>query len=548
MNFENKQQSLLTFRVGPVLCCAPSFPVQSIITPPKLTHPPGSDPAQPGIFKHGSHIVKVIDLRQKFGIDQKEQTQPGNLIITLFEKESFAFWVDQILDVFDFPTEGWGSIPAAIPRGVFTRTLLLNKKIHLYSEFEKLATIEELGYLKNYIQQLKQQEDKKIEATEPSSILKSTRLNSTHDEKPSVSSPVHINPIEQKTKISLETTPAKITNTDNKTSVKKPFASNKNNVVKPDNKNPTSDTGLTTKSASTKINPSKENKSVQNTQAYKFNDKKETLKSNVMAGTAIINKTTTPSSANNFSSHIKTNALITPEVKPDATKKEIIHSEEESSSMGLIVFFLIIVILFGSGIYFIFFSDTTKTSKVIKPYIANETPHYRNPVSIENDEANTIKDQDKTKDTLLIQDITNTEESIPTLEKITDDEKYRAEIIQEDNEITITLHEPLPVKEAAADEKTVLVKESEIKNEEISANTIPVEKIKPIVASKALPTKKQINEVIHIVVKGDTLWAISKKYVDNPFLYPELARLSNIKNPHRIYPGNRVRIRFIKNQ
>jgi nucleoid-associated protein YgaU len=49
-------------------------------------------------------------------------------------------------------------------------------------------------------------------------------------------------------------------------------------------------------------------------------------------------------------------------------------------------------------------------------------------------------------------------------------------------------------------------------------------------------------EIIHIVVKGDTLWAIAKRYVNNPFRYPELARLSKIKNPDLIYPGNRVRI------
>ncbi|MCK4865672.1 MAG: chemotaxis protein CheW, partial [Gammaproteobacteria bacterium] len=158
MNIDSKDHSLLTFRVGPVLCCAPSFPVQSIITPPRLTHPPGSHTSQPGIFKHGSHIVKVLDLRQKFGIDAADQSHPGNLIITIFEKESFAFWVDQILDVFNFPSEGWGNLPPAFPRGIFTRTLLLNKKIHLYSEFEKLATINDLGYLKHYIQHLKEQE------------------------------------------------------------------------------------------------------------------------------------------------------------------------------------------------------------------------------------------------------------------------------------------------------------------------------------------------------------------------------------------------------
>jgi nucleoid-associated protein YgaU len=46
----------------------------------------------------------------------------------------------------------------------------------------------------------------------------------------------------------------------------------------------------------------------------------------------------------------------------------------------------------------------------------------------------------------------------------------------------------------------------------------------------------------HIVVKGDTLWAIAKQYTNSAYNYPELARQSGIHNPHRIYPGNKVRI------
>ena len=61
-------------------------------------------------------------------------------------------------------------------------------------------------------------------------------------------------------------------------------------------------------------------------------------------------------------------------------------------------------------------------------------------------------------------------------------------------------------------------------------------------AMETVEVKKQINkkQVIHIVVKGDTLWHIAKRYIKNPYKYPELARLSKIKNPDLIYPGNKV--------
>jgi len=51
-----------------------------------------------------------------------------------------------------------------------------------------------------------------------------------------------------------------------------------------------------------------------------------------------------------------------------------------------------------------------------------------------------------------------------------------------------------------------------------------------------------LRKLTHIVVKGDTLWDISKAYLQNPFRYPELAKLSHIKNPDLIYPGEIIHI------
>lgn len=46
---------------------------------------------------------------------------------------------------------------------------------------------------------------------------------------------------------------------------------------------------------------------------------------------------------------------------------------------------------------------------------------------------------------------------------------------------------------------------------------------------------------IHTVVRGDTLWAISNTYLATPWVWPSIWKDNGeIKNPHRIYPGDRI--------
>ena len=626
--------ALLTYRVGPVLCCGPTLPVVTIIPPPELTQLPGTNIAEPGIFKHGTNVVSASDLRHRFGVKQENWNQPAKVIIAQHENLTRGYFVDEIKDVISFPEKGWGQLPTHLPRGVFSRTLLLNDHIYLYAEFEKLSELQGTGYLADYIVHLeKLEEEKKQEVTKSaakSSISKQTTSTLKTSEKQIDSNDDKTNTPEIKLPgIKLPD----INLPEIKSSSTPSLSKDKTELPKTKEVKSKIDASVVLDKTNNKTSSPLANKKIiksndfdsKTTEKISGNIKKEQVATYPANNPTVANKTMSSTMKGNVTTNhidVKTHSTedsllknTSDSLPSQITKKSNIKAVKENSSENhnndkaiannkrissdtsndessiFPVFIIIIVLLLiSTAIYFALNYSSEYTLGKSSDYSAINTTD-KDEKSLEqtykdrtiDNEADSLptpitkRDNQASEETITNQSIAviesndaiiNTAPADSINEKSTllttknTENEYHANIQHDNDTITIKLDGPLPPKINNIDKISIedsnaydSSNSSELENKNKQTKdeaSIVAETDEHKIINQTSNTNKNIQkdtssfEIVHIIVKGDTLWAIAKHYLLNPYRYPELAKLSKIRNPDLIYPGNRVRIIYKK--
>jgi chemotaxis signal transduction protein/nucleoid-associated protein YgaU len=58
-----------------------------------------------------------------------------------------------------------------------------------------------------------------------------------------------------------------------------------------------------------------------------------------------------------------------------------------------------------------------------------------------------------------------------------------------------------------------------------------------------VPADRPVDIEVYLVVEGDTLWSISKRFTGNPLNYPRIAGENRIADPDLIFPGQKIRLK-----
>ncbi len=522
-------RKLLLFKAGPVACCTDGISVFRIIDPPEhLVRLPGTS-GHPLIFKLDNRLVRVVDVRALFGLDQQESANvQSKLIVAEVSGELTGFWVDQVSFMISVSQGQWSPLPSVVPRSLFDAAFRYEDQLILHVDFNRMAS------------------------ASPTVWVYESGLYAAAEESPPGDEDEH----------------------DSASSV--PQTGDQADQVSVEEVSPPVMAPLQGKRPETTMKPA--------SQPEPRIDRRPVPV--IEAGA--IHEAHRPQAVSHASQKPVRPAAV------ESPSEDNVHEAESESYdsgqgtvwvwgllLGAFVLLALFVISFWpesesrvattGNVAVVSSGPAIKREEVLENSEYEETipepvPELASQPRIDQPEETIL---DSTPETMMAEP--GAEEALPADESSSIQRQgntvvitlpVEAELIEQGPEARQlpTDGEPLvvtgpgnlaslPEQDAVPESQSLgeiaqQVQEVDMPEEPTGVPVRQEMEVETPVEIPAQPEPIIIEEVSHIVVKGDTLWAIAKRYINDPFRYPELARLSKIKNPDLIYPGDRVLIRI----
>ena len=513
MDNAQHDNSFLTFRVGPYCLAVSAVDAEAIITMPEIRSVPLTPDSVAGVFSHRGKITVVISLKRKFGMKESDDRSTGQLIISRISTGLTAFTVDEVLDIIPASGLNFSSLPALGMVTAFDRFAVKNDEIILRTDFELLYRLEDSDELSDSLK----------------SLTSALKLESDFD-KPVPGANISISESNSQTILEEKTGKESTINSDSHDS------------------------------SYTDRNPP-------DIGTEKFFKKKPGT-----AGKRFVLKSGNRSARKPIPYKARTVQRKIPDRHRLSPNRQTVHEKPKRYLRFAVAGIVILSIIFIFMIWLWPGSDMHEkvAYRSKEPVVNNSRDISMRPLDLSqhqladdtskiltdtNDVPEDSNDEifktEKPVDTKRIP--LKTEEKPPeAVEKNNTDlppipQETKEVLRVETDDFTLTVERPQSQKTGSAsqlDQQKVLEdedppilktdKQQHLKTEQPQPEKADETTSTPVAAGKI--------EIIHIVVKGDTLWDISAGYLGNPFRFPELAKLSRINDPDLIYPGDLIRI------
>jgi chemotaxis signal transduction protein/nucleoid-associated protein YgaU len=525
---------ILVFNVGAYTFCVPALEVESVTKKPvtSITSVPGSPNAVAGILAYRGQIVTVIDLHCKLGLPVPRETASGLLIIARMDDDLTAFWADGVTDVISSSAVQWHPVTANTS---FTAVNKLGTHDDLFLMHTCLAS---LALMEDSLQE----DSQFLRFTEALGIRSSVKIETVPemarlDECKNTESPDAKGPEEKACRAEKieKVLPAPGTHPTPKVKAGKPYT-----IIQPNTSRISiSKTNSKTRATPVPTIPSK----AQPVEIQKAGRSSQVLEigkssSSGIAGSMLEKASTRPAKGHGFNH--KEQAPAEPLSTPLNGNR---RSKFLWIAAGIIGFGLLLALLIRPWHH----RETTYAilAPPIPPVGMAAAPAKSSPASV------------------FPEAVWATAEKVLVVEKQPEAEPpHRAPSEKRPAKLAVQSVVKAPAAEAgegfgedAETDKAPSASDyedsrhQELLRIETKGFTLTVERPQadgsippPPDSQTGGPQIGSDEMLVHIVVKGDTLWDIAKSYLGNPMLYPELAKLSYIKDPHWIYPRDVIRI------